>query len=419
VDENEVRSFETGPLEHARRLAFTGIHVLDRRVLDFIPPKGFAGIIDAYRHLLAAGHRIRAYVARNHYWRDIGTPESYQDAVFEAMAAPAFAKAFGRHSTLPVERRVLHGDGSDRRWYRLVQGEDHLILADHHIRSGLARQEVDAYVDIGRHLHARDVPVPRIYAHDNFSGLVFVEDLGDTHFQSLVADQSAAVQRGLYRRVIDLWIEMGIEGAKGFDTAWTYQTTHYDRRLILDREARYFTDAFLRNYLQRTERYEEFADEFERLADAVFDHAVMGFMHRDMQSRNIMARGDAIFFLDFQAGRIGPVQYDLAALLIDPYVGLSYDLQEELHDYAAQTLSQRHGIDPDRFKKGYSLCRITRNLQILGAFAFLSRVKGKTAFETYIPAALKNLRYFVHQASSVALPKLAALVDALLAERGR
>ena len=407
-----VVSFDAHPAvqDNVRLMAFTGIHVLDRRVLDFIPRQGFAGIIDAYRALLEAGGTVRAFIPRNHYWRDIGTPQSYQAAAFEQMAPIAFRQAFGAASSGVIERRALHGDGSDRRWYRLTRGRQHLILADHGIRCSLAREEVDAYVSIGRHLHAAGIPVPRIYAFDTCCGLVFLEDLGDRHLQHAVVNGSPRDARKWYRRVIDGWMEMAVNAQTGFDTAWTHQSTHYDRDLILVREARYFCEAFLRDYLGHPIGYDDLGEEFESLADAVIASAVPGFIHRDLQSRNIMVRGDRFWFIDFQGGRLGPIQYDLASLLIDPYVALPPELTIELRDYAVLEMRRRYGTDTQRFVTGYELCAITRNLQALGAFAFLSRCKGKRAFEAYIPPAVKRLQYNLDHLQSTALPGLTAVV---------
>ncbi len=394
----------------ARRMAFTGIHVMDRRVLDFIPAHGFAGIIEAYRALLEAGGIIKAFIPDALYWRDIGTPQSYLAAAFEQMAPIAFHAAFGNHADGPVQSIPLHGDGSDRRWFRLTQGPRSLILADHGIRASLARQEVDAYVSIGRHLHASGIPVPRIYAFDCFAGLVFLEDLGDRHLQQPVRTGTAETVRRWYRRVIDGWMEMALAAHEGFDTAWTYQSTHYDRELILVREARYFCEAFLRDYLGHAAGYDDLADEFSALADAVGTSAVPGFIHRDLQSRNVMVQEDRFWFIDFQGGRCGPIQYDIASLLIDPYVALPRELALELRDYAADGLQCRYGIDRQRFLAGYAFCAITRNLQALGAFAFLSRSKGKTAFEAYIPTAVKRLQENLNHLPSLKLPKLTAIV---------
>jgi len=120
--------------------------------------------------------------------------------------------------------------------------------------------------------------------------------------------------------------------------------------------------------------------------------SIQGFMHRDFQSRNIMLKANKPYFIDFQGGRIGPVQYDLASLLIDPYAALSQGTQDFLLAHYTDELSRHMRLDVEQFRKGYACCAITRNLQILGAFGHLSKSRGKTYFETYIPAALSTLR---------------------------
>ena len=276
-----------------RVMAFTGIHVLDRRVLDFLPAQGPAHIIDAYGRMLEAGEKIKAYVARNHYWQDIGTPERYQQAVFDRMAPMAFKSAFGIGPEGPIHQHRLHGDGSDRQWYRLEAHGRTLIMVEHGIRNDHGTQEVDAYVHIGRHLAAKAVAVPKIHLNDNFAGVVFLEDLGDEHLE-------------LYRSVIDQWVTMAIEGSRDFDPSWTYQTARYDRDVILDKECRYFVEAFVQGHLGWPVTYADLRAEFEKLADDILDSELSGFVHRDFQSRNIMVQKDRIGVIDFQAGGWAP-----------------------------------------------------------------------------------------------------------------
>jgi aminoglycoside/choline kinase family phosphotransferase len=114
-------------------------------------------------------------------------------------------------------------------------------------------------------------------------------------------------------------------------------------------------------------------------------------MHRDMQSRNIMLKDGRWHFIDFQGGRLGPVQYDLAALLIDPYVGLTPAEQATLLNHGIRRMAEIRPIDAAGFRQGFEYCAIARNLQILGAFGFLSTVKAKPYFSDYIPAALRSL----------------------------
>jgi aminoglycoside/choline kinase family phosphotransferase len=95
--------------------------------------------------------------------------------------------------------------------------------------------------------------------------------------------------------------------------------------------------------------------------------------------------------IDFQGARFGPIQYDLASLLIDPYVQLPDPVQERLLKYCIDNLSARAVLDRHGFIAGYRHAALARNLQILGAFGFLTRIKGKPAFTRYIRPALDIL----------------------------
>ena len=385
-----------GPAETV--LTFTGIQILDPSVLDDIPGNGFFSSIDAYRKIIRRGAGIRAFINRGGRWLDIGTPANYRRAVLSHMIPAAFRRGFGTEPVEPVDEKLLQGDGSDRCWYRLTSGGLQLIMADHGIRCGTTVTEADAMVAIGGHLHRCGVPVPRIYHADPFSGLVFMQDLGDEHLQQFVLNAPAGAVIDIYQKAIGILLHMSVEGKHRFDTAWTYQSAHYDKNLILDKECRYFTEAFVQGYLGMEIDYAELVPEFEHLADQILKNACTGFMHRDFQSRNIMLHEGRCHVIDFQGGRMGPLQYDLASLLIDPYVGLDVDIQNQLLEFAISALQARDPFDVERFKAGYRYCCLSRNLQILGAFAFLSRVKGKTGFSVYIAPAVNSLmRWFDSQ----------------------
>lgn len=415
VDEcHRIAGFEryadTADHRGQRQMAFTGIHIMDAGIIRWIPTDGFSDIIAVYRQLLDSGNPVHAHVVENHYWQDIGSPERYRDAVVDAMAPGAFQSAFTDCQAAAVQRQALSGDGSDRGWFRLTAGGRSLILADHGITSTLAGSEVNAFIAIGNHLHTSGLPVPRIHAHDGFSGLVFLEDLGNCHLQQVVnqsPDDPDIEKR--YQCVIDTWLDLTTKAVEGFNPYWTCQSRAYDVSLILEKECRYFVDAFLNGYLEMGIAYDDLAAEFAHLAQCVIDHGVNGLIHRDFQSRNIMISGDRYYLIDFQGARNGPIQYDMASLLIDPYVGLGRDLQQRLLAYAGEQAARRMEIAQDRFTRGYYYCTVTRNLQMLGAFGFLSRIKGKKAFEKWIPAATAMLERHIRLADDRAFPKLSAM----------
>lgn len=112
------------------------------------------------------------------------------------------------------------------------------------------------------------------------------------------------------------------------------------------------------------------------------------FVHRDFQSQNIIVRNGEAAFIDFQGMRLGLPQYDLASLLLDPYVTLAAEEREHL-------LGFYQGIAPsdDRaaFERVFWQCAVQRLMQALGAYGFLSIHRGKPHFRTHVAPALANL----------------------------
>jgi aminoglycoside/choline kinase family phosphotransferase len=392
-------------------LTFTGIQVLDPQILNYIPENTFYSSIDAFKKILAEGRKLGAFILPKDRWLDIGTPESYRQAAINTTSSKAFQRAFAAPPAGRIDREKLKGDGSERQWYRLKTAHQSIIMVDHGIRQSAMTSEVDSFVHLGRHLYHRGVPVPKIYVYYSFSGLVFLEDLGDVHLQQAVRSKNSSTITTIYKSVIDQLIKLSLRGADNFDPAWTYQTAQYDQELIVEKECRYFQEAFLQTYLGLKVRFSDLVQEFSLLADRTLENAANGFMHRDMQSRNIMVKGGKYYFIDFQGGRMGPVQYDLASLLIDPYVDLPDALRLKLFDYAAHNLPPELGISPQQFRQGCVYCALTRNLQILGAFGHLSKNKGKTYFENYIPAALETLEKTLSDEVGREFPELKKIVE--------
>ena len=196
----------------------------------------------------------------------------------------------------------------------------------------------------------------QITLEDTFAGLVFMEDLGDENLQTRVqaAPDLSSVHND-YCRLIEILLSMAFRGGENFDLSWTYQTRRYDRDVILQGECRYFVEAFLDGYLGMTVGHETLLSEWHRLADTIMSIEPIGFMHRDFQSRNIMVREEQFYLIDFQGGRSGPPHYDLASLLIDPYVDLPIALRETLLNFFAKRLAQHSSITTDGDPKSLPL----------------------------------------------------------------
>ncbi|MDU9047794.1 MAG: phosphotransferase [Candidatus Electrothrix sp. Rat3] len=289
----------------------------------------------------------------------------------------------------------LTPDGSLRRFCRVAHEDGRTAVAvtpPPDAAAGL--REAVAGWHIGRHLFATGAPVPELYGFEEQSGLLVCEDLGDQRLHDLMQkkgnDSEQIIQ--LYRQTVSELARMQVRGSQGFKPDWCWDTPKYDRALMLERESGYFLRALCRDFLQLEIDEEKIAQDFHALADKASQAEATFFLHRDFQSRNIMIQQERVRFIDYQAGRQGPLAYDLASLLIDPYAALPALLLEELLEHYLDTLTSLLPYDRAQFQQEYLLLALQRNLQILGAFAFLGQQRGKPFFRQYLAPALHSLR---------------------------
>lgn len=290
----------------------------------------------------------------------------------------------------------IAADGSSRIFYRLVYRGASLCIgvmpADH---AKAAHDEARSMAAIGRHLFSRKVPVPEILAFDEQTGLVLLEDCGDIKLHDRLQQRKPVVEAGqeicaLYRELLDGLAYMQVQGAEGFDDAWCHDTARYDTELMIERESLYFLSQFWQGLLGQ-EAPDGIEEEFADIAFNAGRGQLHLFLHRDFQSRNVMVVGTSLKIIDFQGGRLGPPGYDLASLLIDPYAALSFSFQEEMRSHYLRCLQSFIDYDEKVFLRQYTYLQLQRNLQILGAFAFLYVRRRKPFFKEYIGPALCHL----------------------------
>jgi len=291
-----------------------------------------------------------------------------------------------------VQSEPISPDGSQRCFLRLLGPENHSVLViTPPEKDGAGMREARAAWEIGRHLYGKGISVPKPYGFDADSGRLFVEDLGDQRLYDLLLDLDVSQQLYWYRQVVVELVRMQVMGGRGFLAEWCWETPYYDRSLMLERESGYFLQALCRDFLGISFASEPIDEECHLLAERAGEAPVSFFLHRDFQSRNIMIESGRVRFIDFQGGRFGPLAYDLASLLLDPYIGLSEGMQEELKKFYLVTLQGYVDYDATRFEREYFVLALQRNLQILGAFAFLSRKRKKPFFARFLPPALASL----------------------------
>ena len=316
----------------------------------------------------------------------------------------SFAERYLKGQGVPLSDVIwkpLTGGGSDRTLYRLSTPAGSLILAVNESPpySSTGVNENDSFYYICHLLQSQGIGVPEIYAYDRARGWLMMEDLGDVHLQdeALLLKDDPQGREALYKRVLAILPLIQVRGAHALDDRRIHNAP-YNEHFVRQWESGYFYRSFLKGYCHLDIPESYLADEFDDLAAKLSSLDNTFFLYRDFQSQNIMIRNREIRFLDFQGGRRGPLHYDLASLLLDPYVDLSDNLQETLTDYYLRTLSRHTPFDEKQFLSDYPVVALHRNLQILGAFGHLSTVKGRQQFAQYIPTAIKSLKKLVNLA---------------------
>lgn len=291
----------------------------------------------------------------------------------------------------------LHGDGSNRRFLRLCHLKESVcILVAPAGKGDDDLAEARSAWLIGNHLRSRNVPLPELYGWDAETGIILFEDLGDTRLHDFVVGGKGILPQpdtdliSGYSRAIEELAHMQYAGGVDFNGSWCWDGPKYDKELMIERESGYFLRAFWQGLLGR-ESVQGVEEELEDIAKMAAQAGAGYFLHRDFQCRNIMIKDGRVRFIDFQGGRMGPLGYDLASLLIDPYAGLSQAVRENLFNYYITCIGKYTKIEENQFVDQYNLLAFQRNMQFVGAFSFLYQVKNKVFFADYISPALFEL----------------------------
>jgi len=326
-------------------------------------------------------------------------------------------KLFEEHFHLPAERiQPLQGElgGSGRNIIRLSGGKVSAVGILYGIR-----EENTAFIKFSRHFRQHGLPVPEIYAEDLSQGAYLEEDLGDTSlFEFLSGNRSGEAIPPLvteaYRQVVAVLPRFQVEAGRDLDYSVCYPRGSFDRQSI-SWDLNYFKYYFLRlAAIPFNEQALE--DDFGQLTDFLLTAPSDYFLYRDFQSRNIMLRGGAPFFVDYQGGRKGALQYDIASLLFDAKADLPPELRQELLDHYLDALAGFVDLDREAFLRHYYAYVYVRILQALGAYGFRGFYERKTHFLQSVPYALKNLRWLLHNTKlPIELPTLMDAFRSMLA----
>ena len=326
-------------------------------------------------------------------------------------------RLFEQHYQFPAERvQPLQGQlgGSGRTIVRLTAGESSAIGILYPVQ-----EENAAFLEFSKHFYRHGLPVPEIYAEDLSQAAYLEEDLGDTTlFEFLGRHRTGEVLAPpaieAYRKVVAVLPRFQVEAGRDLNYNVCYPRASFDQQSIAW-DLNYFKYYFLR--LAGVPFNEQaLEDDFGRLTTFLLEAPNDYFLYRDFQSRNVMLRDEQPFFLDYQGGRKGALQYDIASLLFDGKADLPPALRQQLLDHYLDCLAGFIEVDRAAFMRHYYAYVYVRILQALGAYGFRGFYERKAHFLESVPYALKNLRWLAANAElPIALPALMTALEAMSA----
>jgi NDP-sugar pyrophosphorylase family protein len=298
------------------------------------------------------------------------------------------SEMFGLPST--SDTLLIGQGGSDRRYYRIKRKRNTEVL----MQCSTSDPDFQRHIEYTQFFQKYSISVPKLLQVEPEGMSATFEDLGDLSLYSyLKCPREEGEIEELYRRVIDILILMHTVVTKHIAECPLLQNRRFDYR-YLRWETSYFIERFVEGIKDiRVKNPSVLNDEFHRLAMKV-DSFPKTVVHRDFQSQNIMiTKGAVPRVVDYQGARIGPPAYDVVSLLWDPYYRLNDDMRERLLEYYIEEIKKSeiffNEID---FKETILPCRLQRHMQALGAYGFLSKIKGKKYFLKYVPEGLCLLK---------------------------
>jgi aminoglycoside/choline kinase family phosphotransferase len=284
--------------------------------------------------------------------------------------------------------------GSYREYYRLTGESGRTVIGVYNED----RKENIAFLSFCRHFKAHGLPVPEILADDLDNHMYLQEDLGKTTLYAYLTEvyKNGIFPQGLidlYKDILSELPRFQLEAGKSIDFKKCYPRHSFDRQSIMW-DLNYFKYYFLKLAKIPFDE-QELENDFNVFADYLLQTDCEHFLYRDFQSRNIMLKDDKPHFIDFQGGRYGALQYDVASLLYDAKADIPQHIRDMLFEHYLDELKKYYKLDREEFTKYYHAYVLVRIMQAMGAYGFRGFYEKKQHFLKSVPYAIENIKYLL------------------------
>ena len=323
----------------------------------------------------------------------------------------------------PKEILPIVESGSARKYFRIITDNKSLIGT---YSSNI--EENEAFLCFSKHFHDLGLNVPEVFAVNEERTCYLQSDFGDdnlfAHVQkALIASSGPSTGSGtlapysenvieLYKKALSHLVKLQVLGYQGLDYSKAYPTERFDRQAIID-DLNYFKYYFVKPHEEIDFNETRLGKDFEAFADFVSQAPCDFFMYRDFQSRNIMVKDGELYFIDFQGGRKGPLNYDVVSLLYQVKAQVPQAIRDELVNYYKAELSQYMSPEAVIFDTYQPYFVYLRLMQVLGAYGFRGLIQKKSHFIESIPYALREIEALSKGTPLTAYPELQSVISQL------
>lgn len=312
----------------------------------------------------------------------------------------------------PDQIIALPQSGSYRQYYRIIAGNEKYI--------GVYNEdykENHAFISYTRSFQSLGLNVPEIHAVNLEENVYILQDLGDTTLLAYLGFEfnKALNEEGIamYKKTLEMLPLFQVRGGRAIDYSNAYPRHSFDRQSMMW-DLNYFKYYFLK--LAKVPFDEQaLEDDFQLFCDFLLQADCNHFLYRDFQSRNIMIYNNEPYFIDYQGGRKGALQYDIASILFEAKTSLPAEVRQELLDHYLNALAKQIKFEKNEFLDFYYGYVYIRIMQAMGAYGFRGLYEKKELFLQSIPKALDHLQWLGENVSlSVKLPQLEKVWDLLI-----
>ena len=299
--------------------------------------------------------------------------------------------------------QALTPSGSKRKYFR-IKSNQIIAIGVYHLNDS----DNEAFISFSQTFKKLGYRTPDVLMTDLKNHIYLVSDLGDQDLFSLVQSEQASLSeetKDLYKKSLAHLFKFQTESVDHLDFTKCTPRAKLDKQSLIW-DLNYFKYYFLK--LQNIQFNEQkLEDDFNTFVDYLMQADQDYFVYRDFQSRNIMIKNGETFFIDYQGGRRGPLQYDVASLLFQVRANLSTDDRQELLEYYTNIISQNQDINIQSFQKYFYPYVLIRICQVLGAYGFRGLIEKKAHFIKSIPYAISTLKWLLKELQmDIQIPEL-------------